>query len=84
VDEGIVGLIARLSQIDCSLPPDSGRGAEDHVLDFPLQVGEPPLISPIEVMARIVLVVLLTVDVAHYRRLMTAKIRGVHEKPTGI
>ena len=35
-------------------------------------------------MARIVLVVLLTVDVAHYRRLMTAKIRGVHEKPTGI
>ena len=56
---------------------------EGHVVDFPLRVGEPPLIGPIGVVFGIVLAVLLGVGVAQRRRSMTGKIRGAHEKQTG-
>ncbi len=56
---------------------------EDHALDFPLRVGEPPPVGPVGIVVGIVLVVLLGVGVAQRRRSMTGKIRGAHEKETG-
>ena len=57
-------------------------GGEHYIVDFPLRIGEPPLIGPIGVMVGVVLVVFLTVTLAQRRRLMTGKIRSAHESRT--
>ena len=51
-------------------------GGTRHVVDFPLRIGEPPLIGPLGIAVGGLLVVLLAVTLIQRRRSMTGKIRG--------
>lgn len=58
-------------------------GGKPYVIDFPLRVGKPPLVSPIGVVGGVLLIALVAVSVIQRRRLLTAKIRSAHEQKAG-
>ena len=54
---------------------------EIYVADFPLRVGEPPVIGPIGILGGVLFVVLILASVIHRRRSMTGKIRATRSRP---
>ncbi len=50
-----------------------------YVIDFPLRIGEPPLVGPIGILVGVLMVTLVGVSVMQRRRSMTGKIRGANE-----
>jgi hypothetical protein len=52
---------------------------EPYVIDFPLRIGETPLLGPIGIAVGALVIVLLTINIVQRRRSMTGKIRGAHE-----
>ncbi len=53
---------------------------ESHTVDFPLRVGAPPALGPIEIGVGLFLVILVAVSLVQRRRAMTGKLRGAHGK----
>lgn len=67
--------------------PDDGRylilasftaGGKPYEFRFPVQIGEPPVVGPAELVAIVVVLALLVSSVAMRRRVMTGKLRGNH------
>ena len=54
---------------------------EIYVLDFPMRVGAPPLLGPLEITAGILLALLVMISLIQRRRAMTGKIREAHDAP---
>ncbi len=55
---------------------------EPHIIDFPLRVGNVPLVSPLVITVVMILVVLVMVNITQRRRAMTGKVRGARGGPT--
>ena len=53
-----------------------------YVIDFPLRIGEPPLVGPVGIIVGLLMVTLVGVSILQRRRSMTGKIRGAHEHKT--
>ena len=49
---------------------------EPYVLDFPVRVGAPPLLGPLEITAGLLLALLVIISLIQRRRAMTGKIRS--------
>ena len=52
---------------------------QTYVLDFPLRVGAPPLLGPLEIAAGVLLALLVIISLIQRRRSMTGKIREAHQ-----
>lgn len=55
-------------------------GGEPYIIDFPLRVGEIPMIGPLGVIVGMLLAALLGVSLIQRRRAMTGKIRAARER----
>ena len=54
-------------------------GDGPYTIDFPLRIGEPPLVGPFDIAVGALLIVLVTITAIQGRRAMSGKIRGAHE-----
>ncbi len=52
---------------------------EPYVLDFPMRVGAPPLLGPLEISAGLLLALLVAISLIQRRRAMTGKIRSASQ-----
>ncbi len=55
-------------------------GGQPYIVDFPLRIGEPVPVGPLGWAVGVILVVLLGVNLAQRRRLLTAKVRKAREE----
>ena len=54
-------------------------GEVPYVIDFPLRIGEPPLVGPIGIIVLVLMVTLVGVSMMQHRRSVSGKIRGANE-----
>jgi hypothetical protein len=54
-------------------------GDDPYTINFPLRIGEPPLVGPFGIAVGTLLILLVAITAIQGRRAMSGKIRGAHE-----